>query len=126
MIQNTDEKDKIMIAPNPRSERQGSISLDPTDAEGFMEHFSRLNPGDEVCGTFKATLDEAGQKKVALSITELTLDKHDEDEEKGEEGEEKGGEGEGEEEPAAVQVVKNEDGVPENEDNIPPDTMPTH
>lgn len=121
MSQNTDAKDKIMIEPNPKSERQGAISLDPTDAAGFMEHFSRLNPGDEVCGTFKATLDEAGQKTVSLSITELSLDKHEDEDE--DEPEAKGEEGE---EPAAVQVVKNDNGVPENEDNIPPDTMPTH
>lgn len=125
MSQNTDQKDKILIEPNSNSKRQGSISLDPTDAEGFMEHFSRLSPGDEVSGKFKATLDEAGQKVVLLSLTELEVDKPDEEED--DEGAPESGEGDGKnEEPAAVQVVKNEDGVPENDDNLPPEAMPTH
>jgi len=114
MSQNTDAKDKII--------------LDPTDAEGIMEHFSRLNPGDEVTGTYKATLDEAGQKTVTLSIKEITVDSPEEEE--GEEGESAPGtvvsEAEEGDTPAAVTVMKNEDGVPAQEGNNPPDTMPTH
>ena len=118
MSQNIDAKDKII--------------LDPTDAEDIMEHFSRLNPGDEVSGTYKATLDEAGQKVVTLSIVEITVDKPEDEKSEaegdgepvpGQEGDDEEAEGET---PAAVTVMKNENGVPEQEGNITPDSMPTH
>lgn len=130
MSQNTDKKDKILIKPNPNSPKQGKIILDPTDAAGFMEYFSRLNPGDECKGKWKATLDEAGQRTVTLSITEFEIET-EEDEKSGEAPA-------GIDDPArdeddnngvtsaAVEMIKNQDGVPENANNLPPDNTPTH
>lgn len=91
MSENLDPKDKIL--------------LDPSDSQEINDHFSRLSPGDDVSGTFKATLDEAGQKLVTLSIKEITIedaaaitvDKADGSE------------------PAAVTVTKNENGTPDQD-----------
>lgn len=91
MSENLDAKDKII--------------LDTTDARELNDHFSRLSPGDEVSGTFKATLDEAGQKLVTLSITEITI------EDAGAVTMAKA-DGGGEDEPAAVTVTKNDEGTP--------------
>jgi hypothetical protein len=98
------------------------IYLDPTDSEAMAELFSRLDPGDEVSGTFKATLDEAGQKMVVLSITEIAIDQPEETEV---EPTEATGDAEPEES-VAVKMFKNRAGVPENDRNLPPDNSMTH
>jgi hypothetical protein len=100
MSENLDPKDKII--------------LDTTDSDEISDHFSRLSPGDEVSGTFKATLDEAGQKLVTMSIKEISI------EDAAAVTMEKAGE-EGGEEPAAVTVTKNENGTPAQDgaDEVP-------
>ncbi len=50
------------------------IALDPLDSPAMVEFFSRKEPGDEITGTFKATLDENGDKVILLSIVEVSLD----------------------------------------------------
>jgi hypothetical protein len=114
MSQNLDSTDKIV--------------LNPTDSADITEMFSRLNPGDEVSGKFKATLDEAGQKTVVLSISEIEFDKNEEGEKaEGEEDDEEGEGDEGENDSAAVKMMKSqEEGVPAGEDNTPAEVMPTH
>ncbi len=101
MSENLDATDKII--------------LDTTDSQDMADHFSRLSPGDEISGTFKAALDEAGQKLVTLSIKEITIgdcvtatmESGDSDNE--------------ENEPAAVTVIKNDNGTPAQEgaDEVP-------
>lgn len=101
MSEQLDVKDKIILSPD--------------DSEGFAEHFSRMSPGDEVEFKGKATLDEAGQKTITLSISEFEVVGGDKP---------PGDEPDGDEESAAVKVLKNEEGVPEQEGNTPPDTLP--
>lgn len=108
---------------------QDKIALNPADSADMAEFFSRKEPGDEVTGTFKATLDEAGEKIIVLSIAEISIDQgegedpivsktdSDEDEEDG--GDDEEAEGESPEgKSAAVAVIKNE-GVPVQEDDQP-------
>jgi len=116
MSANTDIKDKLV--------------LDPTESKDLTEFFGRLNPGDEVSGKFKATLDEAGQKTICLSIQDIEFDKPDDENENGQEtasdeGEEDDEEGE-KPDSAAVEMYKNEDGVSAGEGNNPPEVMPSH
>lgn len=117
MSQNTDVTDKII--------------LNPQDADGFAEHFSRLNPGDTVRFSGKATLDEAGQKTIVLSISEFEIHPEGSDEEEAAEStkeeDKEGAEGEASEESAAVKMMKNEEGIPSQEgaENVP-DVIPSH
>lgn len=93
MSENLSQKDKII--------------LDTADSSDITDHFSRLSPGDEVSGTFKATLDEAGQKVVTLSIKEITIDNAAPVTMAKADG--------GDDEPASITVLKNENGTPEQE-----------
>jgi hypothetical protein len=126
MSDNLDKKDKILIHPNPNSPKQGEIILDPDDASEFLEFFSRMNPGDEFKGTYKATMDEFGQKIIRASIMEITIDTEEgENSPKGDDIDEEDKKGNGVTS-AAVEMMKNEEGVPDNPNNLPQDTMPTH
>jgi hypothetical protein len=111
MSENLDMNDKILLAPG--------------DSSALMDHFSRLNPGDEVEGSFKATLDEAGQKSIVMSITEIEI-KNAGDIKINKSGDGDGDDGDDGDEPMGVKVMKNDEGVPENVDNMPSDIMPTH
>lgn len=103
MSQNLALKDKIII--------------DTTDSAEVKEMFSRLAPGDECSGKFTASLDEAGEQIITLSIKSLQMNEPTDDEATAEpepdEDEEKEKAGS-----AAISVMKNEDGVPDNDGNV--------
>lgn len=131
MSSSLEAKDKIVLNIVPGGP-PGRVSLDPTDSAELADLFARANPGDVFTGTFKASLDEAGQKNISLSIIDFSVDKPDDqadnpladiDPDKDAE------EDENQPESAAVTLMKNEDGVPEGTkdgDNIPGDILPTH
>ena len=102
MSENLDKKDKIL--------------LDTTDSREMTDHFARLAPGDEVKGNFVATLDEAGTKVVTLSIQEITI--NDAGAVTMAPGED---DGDGDEVPASVSIMKDDNGTPEQEgaDEVP-------
>lgn len=95
MSENLSQKDKII--------------LDCEDSKALLDHFGRLSPGDEVKGSFVATLDEAGEKVIALSIKDITI------EDAAAVTMEKTGDAAGDDEPAAITVMKNDNGTPEQE-----------
>lgn len=107
MSENLDPKDKII--------------LDTTDSQEINDHFSRLSPGDDVSGTFKATLDEAGQKLVTLSIKEITIEDAAAVTLEKSGGDDDGGRDAVTNEPAGVTVTKNDNGTPTQEgaDEVP-------
>lgn len=95
------------------------VLLNPDDSEALRDYFARLNPGDEVRGEFVGSLDENGSKSIVLSIKEIEIKGA------GDIRLLKSGDDDGDE-PMAIKVMKNNDGVPEQEGNIPSDVMPTH
>ena len=121
MSNNLSKKDKIVLDPTalPDAKKKGELHLDPTDAESIVEHFSRLTPGDEVSGTFKATLDENGEKAITLSINEITILPDKDAPPEPEEPEES----EPDNDSVAAQVIKNDSGVPEQDGNTPAEPM---
>jgi hypothetical protein len=125
MSANLDPKDKALVFTNfKKGEDSGKIHLDAEDSKSITEMFSRLSPGDEVSFHAKATLDDAGEKVVTLSIKEIEFDEPDEDD--APPADDDGETPESDEPPsAAVTMMKGEDGVPTGDDNdVPPDSMP--
>jgi len=128
MSNNTAAKDKLILDLTDPKKVGGKINLDPTDSSDVTEMFSRMAPGDKGSCKIKFSLDDAGEKVLTLSIEEIEFDPADEestgDDEEDETDKDDDEEAEGET-PAAVTMMKNEDGVPEGEDNMPPpDSMP--
>jgi len=121
-MDSTDLKDKLV--------------LDPLDSPDLAEFFSRKDPGDTV--TFQnvvVTLDEAGEKVICLSLKSFDIEQGDDEEpihgkargdegETGEDADKPEGEGEGGPSSAAVEVFKDDDGVPAQKNNIPTDYQP--
>ena len=109
----TDLKDKIVI--------------DPADDPAVAELFSNKQPGDKVSGHFEATVDEAGEKVITLSIKKIDFMKDEESDETGEdeaaeeaaEGASGGAAGESGEpsESAAVSIYKDKNGNPAQGDD---------
>ena len=108
------------------------IVINPTDSKPLAELFSRREPGDEVTGTFKGTLDEAGEKVIAISITELTINQGEGEEpiksdlkDEGDEADHDAGKEPEEGEPGstAAQIMKDDDGVPAQPGNDVPETF---
>lgn len=121
MSNNLDLKDKVKIETDYKEGASpGKLHLDAEDSKDVMDMFSRLSPGDDVSFRAKATLDDAGEKVITLSIREIEFDEPEtEDEPTTAATGDEGGDS------AAVTMLKNEDGVPEGDDNEPPpDSMP--
>lgn len=49
------------------------IVLDVSDSPELKDYFSRKEAGETCSGKFEATLDEAGEKTVILSIDDIQL-----------------------------------------------------
>jgi hypothetical protein len=124
MSANLDPKDKVTLDKNPPEDGPiGKINLDPTDSQSVVDHFSKLNPGDKGSCKLSFTLDEFGEKSITLSIDEIEIEPKDEDEDEATPPADDEETPDDSDEPAAVKVMKNDDGVPEQEGNTPSDAI---